>query len=89
MGFGSLIGGLAGSLGSKLFPIPGVDGEKVGSFLGNLSGYKNGGKIPGKRGKAKVILAHSGEYVLPCGVNPTAFQKKEVAKRKKRASKKK
>ena len=87
--FGSLLGNLAGGLGSKFLPIPGVNGGELGGALGGLLPFKTGGKVPGPKGKARVILAHSGEYVLPCGVNPTAFQKKEVAKRKKRASKKK
>ena len=50
--------------------------------------FKTGGKIGGKRGKAKIIKAHSGEYILPLGVAPTVSQKKAVAKRKKAASKK-
>jgi hypothetical protein len=86
---GGLLGTIAGGLGEKFLPIKGVNGAQVGAGLGSLLPFKTGGRVPGKRGKAKVILAHSGEFILPCGVNPTAFQKKEVAKRKKRASKKK
>jgi hypothetical protein len=88
MGFGSLLGGLAGSLGSKFLPIPGVDGEKVGSFLGGLTGFKNGGKIPGKRGKARLVICHGGETVIPLGCPVSKAQKAYIAK-KKRGSKKK
>ena len=49
--------------------------------------FKTGGKISGKRGRPKEIIAHSGEYVLPLGVKPTVAQKKEVAKRKAKARK--
>jgi hypothetical protein len=88
--FGNLLGSGLGKLGENfLGKTDGIDGATLGGTLGNLLPFKTGGKVPGRKGKARVILAHSGEYVLPCGVNPTAFQKKEVAKRKKRASKKK
>lgn len=89
--FGSLLGQGLGKLGENfLGKTAGIDGSTLGGSLGgSLLPFKTGGKVPGRKGKARVILAHSGEYVLPCGVNATAFQKKEVAKRKKRASKKK
>jgi hypothetical protein len=82
--FGSAIGSILGGLGSKFMPIPGVDGQQVGNFLGGLAPFKNGGKVPGKKGKAKVILAHGGEYVLPANCKPTKAQKAIVAKNKKR-----
>ena len=44
--------------------------------------------VKGKRGKPVKILAHGSEYILPVGVKPTSAQKKEVAKRKKKAMKK-
>ena len=44
--------------------------------------FKKGGKVPGKKGKAKMAIVHGGEYVLPVGVKPTVGQKKAVAKRK-------
>lgn len=88
MGFGSLLGGLAGSIGSQLFPIPGIDGQKLGSALGALSGFKDGGKIPGKRGKARLVICHGGETVIPLGCAVTKRQKAYIAK-KKRGSKKK
>ena len=50
----------------------------------NLPPFKKGGRIPGKVGKPKAIMAHSGEYVLPVGVKPTKAQKAEVAKRHKK-----
>ena len=46
--------------------------------------FKKGGKVPGKKGKAKMAIVHGGEYVLPVGVKPTVGQKKAVAKRKAR-----
>lgn len=78
MGFGSILGGLLGNIGSKLLPIPGINGEALGSALGGLSGFKNGGRVK-RTGKA---LVHKGEYVLPVGVAPTKAQKAKVAKKK-------
>ena len=52
-----------------------------------LVSIKTGGLIKGsnKKGQAKLIKAHVGEYVLPVGVKPTMTQKKAVAKRKMKA----
>jgi hypothetical protein len=88
MKFGSLLGSLAGAIGSKLAPIPGVDGATLGGAIGGLMPFKNGGVVPGKRGRPKVILAHCGETVLPLGCPATKAQKAFIAK-KKRAAKKK
>ena len=42
-----------------------------------------GGRVKGaKKGQAKMIKAHVGEYVLPVGVKPTKAQKSAVSKRK-------
>ena len=49
--------------------------------------FKTGGRVKGKRGKARMAIVHNGEYVLPVGVAPTLAQKKAVAKRKSRARK--
>ena len=49
--------------------------------------FKNGGRVPGKKGRAKMAVVHSGEYVLPVGVKPNKVQKSAVAKRKARAKK--
>ena len=49
--------------------------------------FKNGGRVPGKKGRAKMAVVHNGEYILPVGVAPTLAQKKAVAKRKSRARK--
>ena len=90
MGFwGKILGNVAGGLGSKVLNLPGVNGGEIGASIGNLLPFKNGGRVPGKKGKARVILAHGSEYILPVGVQPTASQRKEVAKRKKKAAKKK
>ena len=78
MGFGSLLGGLLGNIASKIVPIPGINGEQVGSALGGLSGFKKGGRVK-RTGKA---VLHKNEWVLPVGVKPTAGQKKAIAKGK-------
>ena len=74
-GAGQMIGGYAG--GSRGRDAGGV----IGGAIGNLLPFKKGGKVPGAKGKPKVILAHGGEYVLPVGVKPTKAQKAQVAKR--------
>ena len=84
-GFGNFLGSIAGSLGQKLLPIPGVDGGQLGGAIGSLLPFSSGGKVPGKRGKAKVILAHGGEYILPANAKPTKVQKAIVAKNKVKA----
>ena len=58
-------------------------GSAVGGFAGGLLPFKNGGKVPGPKGKPKVILAHSGEWVLPVSVPPTKEQKSKIEKQKK------
>ena len=82
--FGNLLGTIAGGLGSKFLPIPGVNGSQLGGAIGGLMPFKNGGKIPGKKGKPKLILAHGQEYILPANAKPTKAQKAIVAKNKKR-----
>lgn len=62
----------------------GVAGEGAGAVL---EPFQTGGKIKGKRGKPKVILAHAGEFVLPLNAKPTKEQKKIVAKNKKAKAK--
>jgi hypothetical protein len=44
--FGRLIGQGLGALGSKIFPVDGVDGEKLGGSIGNLLPFNRGGQIP-------------------------------------------
>jgi hypothetical protein len=85
--FGKILGNIAGGLGSKLLPLPGVNGGEVGSALGGLLPFKNGGAVGGKKGKAKVILAHGGEYVLPANAKPTKAQKAIVARNKAKSKK--
>jgi hypothetical protein len=82
--FGNLLGqavgrAVAGKVGGK----KSADvGQQVGGMAGNLLPFKKGGKVPGKKGAPKMILAHGGEYVLPVGVKPTKAQKAKVAKGK-------
>ena len=83
---GSAVGSFAGSKLGKHFG--GKKGEHIGKVIGAAAGgllpYKNGGVVKGpKKGKAVKIIAHTGEYILPVGVNPTKKQKAQVAKRKK------
>jgi len=63
----------------------------IGSTLGGLAGgllpFKNGGKIPGKKGKPIIILAHGQEWVLP--FSPTKHQRSLIEKRKKQKREKK
>ena len=82
--FGNLLGGLAGALGSKILPIPGVDGQKLGGALGSLLPFKTGGHVK-KTGPAYL---HANEFVLSPGLKPTAYQRKVVAKNKRDAKKK-
>lgn len=42
--FGSTLGGLLGGLGSALFPVQGINGAQLGSYLGGLTGLKRGGR---------------------------------------------
>ena len=49
--------------------------------------FRNGGRVKGARGKAKIAQVHAGEYILPVGVAPTLKQKKSVAKKHARARK--
>lgn len=44
--FGNLLGGLAGSLGSAILPIPGINGKEFGSALGGMLPFARGGIIP-------------------------------------------
>ena len=81
---GSVIGQeLGGFLGKKIGGRAGSNiGRAVGWVGGGLLPFKKWGKVPGKKGAPKLILAHGGEYVLPIGVKPTKAQKAKVAKRK-------
>ena len=47
-----------------------------------LLAFRTGGRVPGKKGKAIKIVAHSGEYILPLNVKPTKAQKAVVRKNK-------
>ena len=88
--FGSLFGNLAGQIGGKLFPIPGItDGGALGGAIGSLLPFKTGGKVPGRRGSPRVILAHGSEYVLPSNAKPTKSQRAIVARNKRKAKGKK
>ena len=72
---GSAIGGaIGGSQGSKA-------GQSIGGILGDFLPFKNGGRVPGAKGKPVKAIVHGGEYVLPAGVKPTAAQKRAVARK--------
>jgi hypothetical protein len=86
---GDVAGGLlGGELGRKF---GGERGQKVGEAIGSIAGsylpFKKGGRVPGKKGRARRAIVHGGEYVLPVGVAPTKAQKKAVAKRHSKSSK--
>ena len=68
--------GLGSDIGSAI-------GGSIGNWGQRLLGFKRGGKVPGTRGKPKIAIVHSGEYILPVGVAPTKSQKAAVARRKK------
>ena len=86
---GSALGHMAGTyIGKKLGDDYKGQTAVIGSTLGGLAGglipgFKNGGKVPGVKGKPKVILAHSGEWVLPINIPPTKEQKSKIEKQKK------
>jgi hypothetical protein len=91
---GKSIGDMAGTyigkkLGDDYKGQTALIGSTLGGFAGSLLPFKNGGLIPGKKGKPKIILAHSGEYILPNGVNPTKKQISSIEKRKKTKKEKK
>ena len=51
--------------------------------VSKVNSYKKGGRVTGgKRGAAKMIKAHVGEFVLPIGVKPTKAQKSAVASKR-------
>ena len=68
-------------------------GGEVGAVALPASGalfLKTGGRVPGKKiGAPKKAIVHTGEYVLPVGVAPTAAQKKAVSALKAKEKKKK
>ena len=78
---GRLLGGAGGQFLGKAFgnaDLGKIIGETVGGFGGGLLGFKKGGRVKGKRGKAVPIMAHAGEYILPVSVKPSKAQIKAV-----------
>jgi len=58
---GSLLGSIAGGLGSQFFPIKGVDGSQVGRTLGGMLPFARGGRVP----EHKIMgYANGGEIVV-------------------------
>ena len=80
---GGIIGRALGSIGSAILPFKGIDGGTVGQTIGDMAGFKHGGKV-NRTGKA---LVHKGEYVLPANAKPTKAQKAVVAKNKAKGKK--
>ena len=62
---------------------------KQAGTAATVAAFKTGGRIPGKRGKARLARVHGGEYVLPANAKPTKAQMKVVAKNKAKARKSK
>lgn len=85
--FGSILGKVLGGLGSIVAPIPGVNGAEIGGAIGGLAPFKTGGLVKGKKGRAVIIRAHGGEFVLPANAKPTKAQRAIVAANKRRAKK--
>lgn len=92
---GTALGNMAGTYIGKKFLGDDYKGQSavIGSTLGGLGGallpFKNGGKVPGPRGKPKIILAHSGEFILPVDIPPTKEQRSLIEKRKRKKREKK
>lgn len=90
-----LAGGLVHSFGggkraeASARAIGGTLGEVGAPLAGAALGFKTGGKVPGKKGRAVQATLHGGEYVLPVGVKPTKTQMKAVASIKLKDKKKK
>jgi len=86
---GTSLGNMAGTYVGKKLLGDDYKGQSaiIGSTLGGLGGallpFKNGGKVPGKKGKPKIILAHGGEWILPTDIKPTKEQRSLINKRKK------
>ena len=64
----------------------------LGSAAGGAAGtalepFKHGGRVTGKKGAPRKIIAHSGEYVLPANAKPTLAQRRIVAKNRAQAKK--
>ena len=58
---GSLLGGLAGNIGSALFPIKGINGGQLGSSLGGMLPFARGGRVP----EHKIMgYANGGEIIV-------------------------
>jgi uncharacterized protein YcfJ len=94
---GSALGNMAGNYIGKKYLGDDYKGQTalIGSTLGGLAGslipgFKNGGRVPGKKkGEPKIILAHSGEFILPTDIKPTKEQRSLIEKRKKQKREKK
>jgi len=94
---GSALGNMAGNYIGKKYLGDDYKGQSaiIGSTLGGIVGnallpFKNGGKVPGKKGKPIIILAHGQEWVLPTDIKPTKEQRRSlIEKRKKQKREKK
>jgi len=91
---GKFAGGALGSaVGNYFGGSKGADlGRNIGGHAGGLFGgelipFRTGGRVPGRRGAPKKILAHGQEYILPVGVSPTKSQVRAVKKRKAKSRK--
>jgi len=88
---GSGLGGLLG--GKKGASAGGAIGGELGKIGGELApgllAFKNGGRVPGKKGRPRKAIVHGGEYILPAGVAPTMAQKKKIASLRAKGNKKK
>lgn len=78
---GSLLGGLAGNIGSQLFPIQGINGGQLGQSLGSMLPFARGGSVPAH----KIMgYARGGDIVV---VPQRAYQRGGRVKKSKSKSK--
>jgi hypothetical protein len=77
--FGKLLGGLAGSLGSALLPIPGADGKQIGEHLGSMLPFQEGGLVPQRVFHNNAVVARRPRRRY----QKSAGSKRKTSKRKK------
>lgn len=86
-GVGRAFGGKRGEAAGR--NIGGALGSVAAPAAGVALGFKTGGKVPGKRGKAVKAWVHGGEFILSAGIKPTKAQIKATNALKAREAKKK
>jgi outer membrane lipoprotein SlyB len=84
---GKHIGGYIGSKLGKDYKDSGQNiGRVIGGVIGNVSPYKNGGFVHGKKNHPVIIEAHGGEFIVPVkdvGKLPNGLKSKILKNKKK------